>query len=225
MSITDIIEDTKKSLKKLSKSFSYNKANKEREKKVEAQAALLKCSGQLGASLVDFRRDIKRNADYLNAGNHSGVDIAMREQMLWDSCISYMLVRDAINVISTVNSSANIEYSYKLLDTAVALMNGKKKKIPSQNAASTKGCPRYKYLKSDDVLKEKTQILESIFEDVKKTGDIEACIASTENNENLSVFDGPIDKTSPDYLKKIANGSFSGSDNEEFDIDSLSTKL
>ena len=37
MAITDKIEDIKTSLKKISKDLSYKKANKERDKKVEAQ--------------------------------------------------------------------------------------------------------------------------------------------------------------------------------------------
>lgn len=226
MAITDKIEEIKTTLKKLSQEREFKVANKERERKIKMQASIMKCRGQLGASLNDFRRNIRSHVDYLNSGKHSEVDIALREQLLWDACISYMLVRDAINAIETVSSSVNIEYSYKLLDTAIALMNGKKKKTPSYNGL-TKGKVRYDYIKSDDVLKNKTMILESIFEDIKATGDIEACLDAAENNEN-AVYSGPkgeIDKTSPEYLKSIAGGSTSGDSDSDFNIDDIDSKL
>ncbi|MBQ6018512.1 MAG: hypothetical protein IKH82_01775 [Clostridiales bacterium] len=227
MAITDKIEDIKTSLKKISKDLSYKKANKERDKKVEAQASIMKCRGQLGASLNDFRRNIRSHVDYLKAGPHSEVDVSIREQLLWDAAISYMLVRDAISALETVTSSVNIDYSYKLLDTAVALMNGKKKKIPSYNGAATKGRVRYDYVKSDAVLKAKTQILESVFEDLKKTGDIEACLAATENKDNAGLYglNGDIDKTSPEYLKSIANGSTPAAGDADLNVDDIDFKL
>ena len=216
MSITDKIQEVKDDLKKYKRNRSFKKANAEREKMVELQTSLAKCRGKLEVSLKDFKRTIRSEVEYIHQDQVSSNDIALHEQLLWDSALGYMLIRDAIFALKTVTTYDSIEYGYELLSAAVSQMDRKKAKLPVYGASNKKSRNKYGYLTADPVKQEKIQILESIFDELKETGDIDACLARSENKKT-----GKVDKTDPDYLKSLLSEENKGNSDAVFKIDEI----
>lgn len=216
MSITDKIQEVKDDLKKFKRNRSFKKANAEREKMVELQTSLAKCRGKLEVSLKDFKRTIRSEVEYIHQDQVSSNDIALHEQLLWDSALGYMLIRDAIFALKTVTTYDSIEYGYELLSAAVSQMDRKKAKLPVYGASNKKSRNKYGYLTADPVKQEKIQILESIFDELKETGDIDACLARSENKKT-----GKVDKTDPDYLKSLLSEENKGNSDAVFKIDEI----
>ena len=216
MSITDKIQEVKDDLKKFKRNRSFKKANAEREKMVELQTSLAKCRRKLEVSLKDFKRTIRSEVEYIHQDQVSSNDIALHEQLLWDSALGYMLIRDAIFALKTVTTYDSIEYGYELLSAAVSQMDRKKAKLPVYGASNKKSRNKYGYLTADPVKQEKIQILESIFDELKETGDIDACLARSENKKT-----GKVDKTDPDYLKSLLSEENKGNSDAVFKIDEI----
>ncbi|MBR2295560.1 MAG: hypothetical protein IJ869_07350 [Clostridiales bacterium] len=216
MSITDKIQEVKDDLKKFKRNRSFKKANAEREKIVELQTSLAKCRGKLEVSLKDFKRTIRSEVEYIHQDQVSSNDIALHEQLLWDSALGYMLIRDAIFALKTVTTYDSIEYGYELLSAAVSQMDRKKAKLPVYGASNKKSRNKYGYLTADPVKQEKIQILESIFDELKETGDIDACLARSENKKT-----GEVDKTDPNYLKSLLSEENKDNSDAVFKIDEI----
>ena len=216
MSITDKIQEVKDDLKKFKRNRSFKKANAEREKIVELQTSLAKCRGKLEVSLKDFKRTIRSEVEYIHQDQVSSNDIALHEQLLWDSALGYMLIRDAIFAHKTVTTYDSIEYGYELLSAAVSQLDRKKAKLPVYGASNKKSRNKYGYLTADPVKQEKIQILESIFDELKETGDIDACLARSENKKT-----GEVDKTDPNYLKSLLSEENKDNSDAVFKIDEI----
>ncbi len=222
MSIRDNINSVKDTINKYKRDRNFRKANIRREKVVELQAAMAKCRGQLEISLKDCNRTIRQQSDYLHQPYIPSTDVAIHEQLMWDAAIAYMLIRDAIYSLSTVSSNESLAFGYDLLEAAIAQMNGKKKRLPTYGLPSKKHRKSYKDVTSDDVVEEKTKILESIFEELKNCGDIEKCLKAVDNNNSVmsSDTDELFDKTSPEYLASLL-GQEKQASSDDYDIDDI----
>lgn len=229
MAIVDRINEVKDSLNKMKRKNAFKKANEKREDAVEFQAALSKCRGQLEICINEFRIAIRTQARNIQEGVRTHSDTAIQEQLLWDAAIGYMLVNDAIYALKTVTTANSISYGYEILDIAVAQMNGKKKKMPTYGltGSSKKFRNRYGYITSDAVKNEKIELLESFFETLKVTGDIETCLAKAYANQDQtisriggSITNGP-DKASPEYLNSLLGGAGENVSDDEIDINAL----
>ena len=174
MAISDILEDAKDYLEQLKKKYRFKKANLRREEQAELQASLAKCRGKLELCKNDFNRTIRTQSRNIADGMRIGADTLIQEQMLWDAAVGYMLVRDAIYALSTINSFDSVSHAYEMLDAAVKQMSGKKSKFPHFGPSKDRNA--YGYITSSAAVKEKETLLESFFDRLKTSGNIEECL-------------------------------------------------
>jgi hypothetical protein len=215
MAISDILEDAKAYLEQLKKKYKFKKANLQREEQAELQASLAKCRGKLEICKNDFNRTIGTQSRNIADGLRIGADTRIQEKMLWDAAVGYMLVRDAIYALKTINSFDSVSHAYDMLDAAAKQMSGKKSKFPSFGPSKERNS--YGYITSATAVKEKETLLESFFDRLKVTGDIEECLGLVRNNgavteDGLSEID--------EMMRQIkSRGSGSSTPREEFPLD------
>ena len=171
------LESAKKILADIKRSNNFKDANKRRANEAQLRSDLTKCRGTLELCKKDFQRVIRTQTDNIQKGQRAGFDTLVQEQILWDAALGYLLVRDAIYAIESVSSYDSVEAAYQLLDQATEQIKNKKRKQPF--AFLSKGSARreeFGFLSSRSVQAEKEILLTSIFDRLKLTGDIDACI-------------------------------------------------
>lgn len=183
MSITDSLAAAKESLDEFKRKRRYKKANLQRAEAAQLQADLARCRGKLEACRSDFGRTIRTQAANIRKGQQEGMDTLLQEQTLWDAAVGYMLVRDALYAIQTVTSYDSVDHAYEMLEQATRQMMNKPESFLSK-LGSKKTRDEYGYITSEASRKEKEQMLELFFEQLKLTGDIEECI----NEANRSTY-------------------------------------
>lgn len=185
MSITDIMDNAKRSLEELKRNRRFKKANRDREETVQLQADIMKCRGQLEICRKDFIRSIKTQQRNIEEGRREGMDTFIHEQTMWNAALGYMLVRDAIFALKSVSSYDSVARAYEMLDAATKQMSGKKGTLSATTGTkSTKKRSEYGQITSASVIKEKEEILSGFFEQLKRTGDIEACMDALRSDES-----------------------------------------
>lgn len=178
MAISDMMSEVKNSLGEIKRKYRFKKARMAREDAVELQTTLAKCRGKLEICKNDFNRAINAQSKNITEGKKIGADTIIQEQIMWDAAIGYMLVRDAIYALETISSYDAVSHAYEMLDAAMKQVAGKKSNFPgSMKIGSTKERNAYGYITSTAALKEKEELLDSFFEELKNSGDIEARLA------------------------------------------------
>ncbi len=183
MSLMDSLDAAKESLAEFKRNRRYKKANLKRQETAQLQSDLAKCRGKLESCRSDFGRTIRTQAANIRKGQQEGMDTLLQEQILWDAAVGYMLVRDAIYAIQTVTSYDSVDHAYDMLEQATKQMMNKQDSFLSK-LGSKKTRDEYGYLTSEASRKEKEQMLELFFEQLKLTGEIEECI----NEANRSTY-------------------------------------
>lgn len=182
MSITDTLDDVKASVKELMRKHRFKKANMERKEAAELQSSLAKCRGKLELCRKDFARSVRTQSKNIAEGQRAGMETIIHEQMMWDAAIGYMLINDAIFALKSISTYDSIAHAYEMLETATKQISGKKSGLGSvAHICSTKERNSYGYITSTAAVKEKEELLNSFFEQLKVTGDIEACLAAARN--------------------------------------------
>ena len=218
MAIQDTIKDVQSSLQEILRKHKFKKANLARAEQAELQYSLGKCRGKLEVSSSDFKRTIRVQAKNIREGIAAHQDTVLQEQILWDAAIGYMLVQDAVYALKSINSYDSVSHAYEYLDAAVKQMAGKKASVPKAlGFRDSKDRNRFGYVTSDAAVKEKEDLLDGIFEELKQTGDIDACITKAQSGELRS--SGRM--SSLDDLRSQLGGSMS-LDAFEPDADALS---
>ena len=178
MAIIDMIREAKSTLEDIKRKYRFKKARMAKEDAVELQVTLSKCRGKLEICKNDFNRAIKTQSRNITEGKKVGADTLIQEQILWDAAIGYMLVRDAIFALETITSYDSVSHAYEMLDAAMKQVAGKKSEFPgSMKTGSTKERNAYGYITSSNALRAKEELLDSLFEELKVSGDIEAILA------------------------------------------------
>ncbi len=178
MDIINKLEDVKSYLGELKRKYRFKKARMTREDAVELQTTLAKCRGKLEICKKDLNRSINNQSRNICEGLELGTDTIIQEQILWDAAIGYMLVRDAIFALETITSYDAVSHAYEMLDTAMKQVAGRKNGFPkSMKIGSTKERNAYGYITSSTALKDKEALLDSFFESLKRSGDIEQHLA------------------------------------------------
>lgn len=177
MSITDTLERAKESLAELKQNRKFKKANMKRQEQTELQTALANCSGKLEICKKDFNRTIKNQTRNIREGKSIGMDVQIQEGMLWDAAIGYMLVRDAIFSLRSINSHESVAHAYEMLDEAVRVMSGKRSSA-LRRITKEQDRNRFGYVTSQAALREKEDLLDTFFAELELTGDIETCLAN-----------------------------------------------
>lgn len=179
MAIIDTLDEVKANLEEIKKKYRFRKTRIARQEAVELQITLAKCRGKLEICKKDFNRAINTQSKNISEGKKIGADTIIQEQILWDASIGYMLVRDAIYALETISSYDAVSHAYEMLDAAMKQVAGRKSEFPgNMKIGSTKERNAYGYITSSAALKEKEMLLDSFFENLKVTGDIEAHLAA-----------------------------------------------
>ncbi len=183
MTISETLEEVRAYLAELKKKNQFRRARQERQSAVELQATLAQCRGKLEICRKDLDRTINLQSKNITQGMIMGTDTVIQEQLLWDAAIGYMLVRDAIYAVETVNSYDSISHAYEMLDTAMKQISGKKGGFLDRfKLGSSKERNAYGYLTSTAALKEKEDLLESFFEKLKREGQIEKRLSEAKSS-------------------------------------------
>ncbi len=187
MEILETLDQAKAYLQKIKKKYQFRKARLAREEAAELQSSLAKCNGQLTLCKSDFNTIIKQQCKNIKKGKEQGADTVIQEQILWDSAIGYMLVRDAIFTLQSINSYDSVAHAYDMLDVAVKLMSGKKKSVNQfTKIVPSRERNAYGYITSATAAQKKEELLNTFFEQLKETADIEACLELALNPNGAS---------------------------------------
>lgn len=173
MAITDSLNAARAKLEETMKDRRFRRANLDREEKIALQAAQAKCRGKLEVCQRDFDRIIKEQCRYIREGESIGADTLIQQQMLWDAAIGYMLVKDAIYSLKTINTHNSLSHAYDMLDLATRHMSGKKSGLPLK---AVRDRNIYGFVTSSAAYKQKSALLDGFFEELKLTGKIEDCL-------------------------------------------------
>ena len=95
---------------------------------------------------------------------------------MWDAALGYLMVRDAIYSLESINTYDSVAHSYEMLDEAIKVMSGKGRPSNHLFLGAQRKRKDYEFLNSRTALKEKEQLLDTFFAKLEDTGDIEACI-------------------------------------------------
>lgn len=181
MALKDMLNDCKKTFENIMRNRKYKKARLEREAQVELLHEIGKCNGKLNVCLNSFKNAIAEQSRSIIEANGE-YDTLPQEQILWDSAIGYLLVKDAAFALKSVSSYNSLTHAYDLLNKAVRQISGTKNKTLSNTAkGSSVRDETYGYLSSDETIKNKMLILDGFFEELKTSGDIEACLEKRRN--------------------------------------------
>jgi hypothetical protein len=199
MALMDSLEAAKDSLNEFKRKRRFKKANKQREEAAALQSDLVKCRGKLESCRAEFARTVRTQAANIRKGQSEGMDTLLQEQILWDAAVGYLLVRDAIYSIQTLNNYDSVDHAYSMLEQATKQMMNKRNHMNTMKLVGNKKRDEYGYITSDSSRKEKEQMLELFFEKLKRTGDIEACV----NEANRSSFGrSALEDDEPDSLEE-----------------------
>lgn len=174
------LESVKEKLKKIQRDRKFKKANLERAKQVDLQVALADCRGDLAVCQKDFKHTIQQQSESISEGIRTGKDTLLQEDMLYSAALGYMLVEDAIYSLKSINTTNSVAHAYDLLDEATRVVTGKSSGFLRKYAKEQER-NRYGFMTSQASLREKEELLESFFEELKLTGDIDECLANAKN--------------------------------------------
>lgn len=181
MGLNEVYENAKDALSELKRSREFKKANKERQKSAELLSALMKCRGRLETSKTDFNRVIKTQYRHIRTGKAEGMNTDLQEDTMWDAAIGYLMVRDAIYSLESINTYDSVDHAYEMLDEAVKVMTGKGKPTKKLYLGGQQRRKDYDFLNSGAALKEKEDLLDTFFAELVETGDIEACLEAAKD--------------------------------------------
>lgn len=185
--ITNKLEDAKKALENLKRKRRFKKANDARAEAAELQYSLAACRGKLEICQKDFNRTIRAEARHIQEGASVGADTTIQEQTLWDAAIGYMMVKDAIFSLRTISTFDSVTHAYDMLGTAIDLMSERERAKPKlPKLISKRERNVYGYITSNAALQQKQELLDSFFEELKRSGDIEACLMMARDPAALS---------------------------------------
>lgn len=178
MSIQDSLNAAKGKLEAMMKDRRFKKANLKREEQIDLMTAQAACRGKLELCQRDFDRIIREQCRYIREGQAIGADTLIQEQMLWDAAIGYMMVRDAIYSLRTINTHTSLAHAYDMLDLVTKTTSGKKSGLPLKTIRDRN---IYGYVTSSAAYQAKTELLDTFFEELKATGKIEDCLNHAQN--------------------------------------------
>ncbi|MCC8129611.1 MAG: hypothetical protein LIO51_06720 [Clostridiales bacterium] len=177
--VTGTLDDAKSQVNGLVRKYRFWKKNRSRQEEADLQYSLMKCRGKMETCLKDFNRTIKQQSRSIAEGKRSGMDTLVNEQNLWDAAIGYLMAKDAIYALKTVTTYDSITHAYELLDATTRQISGDGIKLPKFMDSRFDGKRNdYGYLTSKTAMEQKEELLDGIFEELKVTGDIEACLSN-----------------------------------------------
>lgn len=174
MAIKDFLHAAEKKMEKASKKRRYDRANRECEEQIDLMTAQAMCRGKLEVCQRDFERTIRQQSNAIREGEAIDADTSIQEQILFDAAVGYMLVREAIYSLRSINSHHSISHAYDMMDLATKQMSGKKSGLPLKSIRSRN---IYGYVTSETAYQLKCDVVSSFFDELRETGDIEDCLS------------------------------------------------
>ena len=132
------------------------------------------CRGKLEVCKRDFERTIHQQSKAIREGEAIDADTSIQEQILFDAAVGYILVREAIFSLRSINSHHSISHAYDMMDLATKQMSGKKSGLPLK---SIRDRNIYGYVTSETAYQLKCDVVSSFFDELRETGDIEECLS------------------------------------------------
>ena len=213
MTVINLMEDARSSLEDFLRKWKFKKANAERASAAELQAALAKCRGQLEICKKDFDRLIREQSRYIAEGMSIGADTLVQERILWDAAIGYMMVKDAIFSLKSINSFDSVSHAYEVLGVVMDNIKERESRMPKMpRFVSKKERNVFGHLTSEEALKKKEELLGGFFESLKRSGDIEACLGAAKAPAAI----GSERRTA--YLETARPGESTGSANGRWSV-------
>lgn len=182
------LSNARKMLEDLKRDYRFKKRNAAVERDANVQYQLGVCRGELELSLTELDQTIRTQSRNIVKDSVTRAESSykmdrielntIQEQMLWDAAIAYMLVKDALVALKTINSQDSISSAYEMLDAAASQLSGKKQhkffKMPQVRATVNRG--HYGFITSEEAMEEKEERLGQFFDKLRMTGDIETCL-------------------------------------------------
>lgn len=182
MSLKDNVIRVQNYFEEVMKKHRYNKANNARQAAVEERLDYTNCAGKLNQCLSQFKITIKTQVMHIREGEMFQRDTTLQEDELWDAAIGYMLVQDAQYAMKSLYSINSVEYAYSLLNGVTNYMNGGRLNMPLVNGVRTSSDRNaHGYLTSEKAIRDKEALLKSFYDELKRTGDIDGCLARAKN--------------------------------------------
>lgn len=195
MAIKDMKAKLEAKLENAAKKRRYDQANQDREDKVKLTAAQAKCRGELEKSKSDFEMTIRQQSKAIREGEALDVDTSIQEQMLFDAAVGYLLVREAIFSLRSINTHQSISQAYGLMDLATRQMSGKKSGLPLK---SIRNRSIFGYATSEEAYQKKCDQVSGFYEELKDTGDIAHCMELSRKSSEKKEQEEPVHYTRPD---------------------------
>ena len=180
MGIAELLNETKKMLNELARKKKFEKANQVRAEKTQMTMDIAKCAGNLNVCKVAFRNAIKEQYRNIAVGRANGYDTLPQEQIMWDAAVGYLLVEDAAYALTSLGSYDSMTRAYELLDAANDQITNKKRLFKNFRM-DKKERGAFGQVGSEALKRQKEEIVDSFFEELKQTGDIEKCVEKYKN--------------------------------------------
>ena len=220
--LSDLLADAQEKLDKIRRDRRFKKARLNMDDIVALRSALVTCSGQLAICKNDFELTIRDQARNIREGESIGADTSIQGEILENSAIGYMLVKDAIYELKSVQRSDTVTQAYNTLDVAIDLMTDRTRKLPVPGRIRRlKEREVFGGVTSENAVAQKRLIVSQIFEALKETGDIEACLKNAANPSAVRAdrISGEKPSVSVDAVNETLYGGMSGSGEAQPSVD------
>ena len=196
-------------------------ADKQRKGHIDLLDDMSKCRGKLGVSRTKFLLCIQEQSKAIREGMKEGFDTHVQEKTLKEAAIGYLLVRDAIFALESVNSYDSVEHANELLAEAIGVMTGKQRPRDRLFFGGQRKRDAYGFINSSAALREKDDMVESFFMELKMTGDIDQCIEAYNNRRKSDVNVTQGSETTDQLLDQLHGKSSDEYDLDNVDVDAL----
>lgn len=193
MELLNTFDSARKALAELKLNQKFKRQNKERRQAVELLEAMGKCRGKLEMCKNSFERSIRKQSAAVREGRREGIDTQLQEQTLYDAALGYLLVRDAMFALKSINTYDSVEHAYSMLDEAIRAMSGKTKPKDGLFLGKQHERDSYGFISSNEALRQKGEILDTFFDELKGSGDIEKCIQNYNGGRGIRSDDAEDD--------------------------------
>ncbi|MCD7761427.1 MAG: hypothetical protein LUH16_06600 [Clostridiales bacterium] len=218
--VTGALDDAKSQVNAMVRKYRFWKKNRSRQEEADLQYSLMKCWGKMETCRNGFNRTIKQQSRAIAEGRREGMDTLVNEQNLWDAALGYLMVKDAIYALKTVTTYDSITHAYEMLDATTRQISGNGIKLPKFMDGRFDGKRNdYGYLTSKAALEQKEELLDSIFEELKNTGDIEACLSKRPNPGKVDA------ERRGQYTGTVPVSTSAETTGRDDDLDELSARL
>lgn len=212
--ISDLLADVQDKLDKIRRDKRFKKARLNMDDIVALRSALVTCSGQLAICKNDFELTIRDQARNIREGESIGADTRIQGEILENAAIGYLLVKDAIYALKSVQRSDTVTQAYNTLDVAIDLMTDRTRKLPAPGRIRRlKEREVFGGVTSENAVAQKRLIVSQIFEALKGTGDIESCLQNVGNPSAVRAdrLSGERETFSADAVNETLYGGKTGS--------------